>query len=99
VAAGALLVRGGDYYGPVVNLAARLAELAIPHEILVTPAVQREAQRTRAPLTFAPAGRRVLKGFAEPLEVFAATRAAASGAAGAGARASNPGESRTPRSP
>jgi adenylate cyclase len=77
VAVGALLMRGGDYYGPVVNLAARLAELAIPHEILVTPPVQREAQRTRAPLTFAPAGRRLLKGFAEPLEVFAVARAEA----------------------
>jgi adenylate cyclase len=74
VAVGALLMRGGDYYGPEVNLAARLAELAIPYEILVSSAVQREAQRTRASLTFAPAGRRLLKGFAEPLEVFAAAR-------------------------
>ena len=29
-------MRGGDYYGPVVNLASRIGDLAVPSEILVT---------------------------------------------------------------
>jgi class 3 adenylate cyclase len=33
VAAGEVLIRHGDYYGPTVNLAARIAELAAPAEI------------------------------------------------------------------
>src|SRR5262245_28993543 len=35
LAFGELIMRGGDYYGPIVNLAARLAELAVPNELLV----------------------------------------------------------------
>jgi class 3 adenylate cyclase len=29
LATGELLIRGGDYYGPIVNLASRVAELAV----------------------------------------------------------------------
>src|SRR5437667_349747 len=39
LAEGRLLARGGDYYGPAVNLAARIGELAVPREDLVTAAV------------------------------------------------------------
>jgi len=69
VAVGPVLARGGDYYGPVVNAAARLVGLAAPAEVLVTHAVHEEAA-SGAGLLFAPAGRRALKGFTEPVEAF-----------------------------
>lgn len=77
VAAGDVLVRGGDYYGPIVNLAARMAQLAVPAEILVTEEV---AARAAPPgLIFAPAGRRALKGFDAPVRVLTVERAVAAG--------------------
>jgi class 3 adenylate cyclase len=72
LAAGDVLVRGGDYYGPVVNLAARLAELAVPSEVLVTEAVATRAVGSE--FRFAPAGRRLLKGLEDPVPLFAAER-------------------------
>jgi len=72
LALGALLLRGGDYYGPVVNLAARLAELAVPGELLVTPEVAADA--AAGGLRFPPAGRRMLKGFDEPVTLFTVER-------------------------
>jgi class 3 adenylate cyclase len=39
LATGELVTSGGDYYGPIVNLAARVAQLAVPHELLVTAEV------------------------------------------------------------
>jgi class 3 adenylate cyclase len=72
LAAGDILVRGGDYYGPVVNLAARLAELAVPRELLVTLEVAAEAGASR--LRFEPAGKRLLRGFDEPVPVLAVAR-------------------------
>jgi adenylate cyclase len=36
LAAGSLISRGGDYYGPVVNLASRLTERADPGAVLVS---------------------------------------------------------------
>jgi adenylate cyclase len=68
VAFGDVLTRHGDYYGSVVNLAARLAELAIPREVLVdAPTV---AEGKGGPFEFEPAGHRLLKGFDQPVEVF-----------------------------
>ncbi|HYV60862.1 MAG TPA: adenylate cyclase regulatory domain-containing protein [Acidimicrobiia bacterium] len=74
VAFGEVLARGGDYYGPVVNLASRIAELAVPNEILATDEVRNRAERALAPLHFDAAGRRMLKGFDEPVELFALRR-------------------------
>jgi adenylate cyclase len=69
---GALINRGGDYYGPVVNLAARLAELAVPNEMLVTPEL---AAKVNDPgLRFEPAGRRLPKGFDEPVSLLTLER-------------------------
>ena len=48
-----------------MNLASRIADLAIPHEILVTAQVRADAETTTGSLQFAPAGRRMLKGFHE----------------------------------
>ena len=73
LACGPLLFRGGDYYGPIVNLASRLADLAVPHEILVTPEVA--AQVADPALRFEPAGKRMLKGFEAPATVLTVGRA------------------------
>jgi len=73
LATGELVTLGGDYYGPVVNLAARVAHAAVPNELLVTPEV---AAHSPAPgLRFAPAGKRMLKGFDEPVAVLTVERA------------------------
>jgi adenylate cyclase len=73
LATGPLLMHGGDYYGTTVNLASRIADLAVPFEVLVVPEVAAQAGGFR----FEPAGRRTLKGFAEPVQLYAATRAVA----------------------
>ena len=65
LAMGDVLVRGGDYYGSVVNLAARLVNEAVPQEVLVTDELKRSAVTTM----FEPAGRRMVKGFADPVAV------------------------------
>ena len=65
LAYGDVLVRGGDFYGPVVNLASRLVDEAVPQELLVT-----EEFALAAPdCDFEPAGRRMVKGFADPVRV------------------------------
>jgi class 3 adenylate cyclase len=65
---GEVLFRHGDYYGPVVNLAARLVDTAIPGEVLVDASVADEAKDEG--LCFEPAGRRQLKGFDAPVPVW-----------------------------
>ena len=73
LATGELLIRGGDYYGAVVNLASRVAQLAVPKEILAT---QELADEARSPgLRFEPAGKRMLKGFDEPVALLTVERA------------------------
>jgi len=65
VAYGEVITRHGDVYGPIVNLASRLTDEAIPGEILVS-----EAVRDVVPaFEFELAGRRLLKGFEEPIPV------------------------------
>jgi class 3 adenylate cyclase len=66
---GDVISRLGDYYGPVVNLAARLADTAIPNELLVDAATAATATDFR----FEPAGRRLLKGFDKPVEAYSLT--------------------------
>jgi len=75
LASGALLMRGGDYYGSIVNLASRIADLAVPSEVLVTAEVV--AQADAKDLHFEPAGRRMLKGFDDPVTLYSAGRVAA----------------------
>ena len=62
--------RGGLAYGEV-NLASRLVDAAIPGEVLVDGSVF-DAVKATSPhaVAFEPAGRRVLKGFADPLAVW-----------------------------
>ena len=59
----------GDYYGSIVNLAARLTDEAIPGELLLDAATA-DAAAGAADLSFEPAGQRMLKGFDEPIKTF-----------------------------
>ena len=67
----------GRLLGVEVNLAARLADIAVPQEILVSTDTKRLAEKDDVDDVFAfePAGRRALKGFATPVEVFSLGRA------------------------
>jgi adenylate cyclase len=67
VAAGPLLSRGGDYYGPVVNLASRLTELADPSVVLVAASLASEL--AGAGFVLHPDGRHELRDIGET-EVF-----------------------------
>jgi class 3 adenylate cyclase len=58
--------------GSAVNLASRLASAAGPNEVLVSDVV-RSLTRTSSDIRTTSAGRRRLKGFAEPVEVFRAS--------------------------
>jgi class 3 adenylate cyclase len=65
LAYGNVVLRSGDYYGSVVNLASRLVDEAVPLELLVTKELA-DAAPARA---FEPAGRRMVKGFDDPVAV------------------------------
>jgi len=65
VSAGDVLFRLGDYYGPVVNLASRLTAEAVPGEVLTD-----QSTDVGPDMALQPAGRRTLKGFAEPVRVW-----------------------------
>ena len=64
---GPVLTLDGDYYGTGVNLAARAVAAAEPGQVLVDRGLA-DAVPDRA---FASAGERDLKGFADPVELFA----------------------------
>ncbi len=66
LAFGEVIASGGDLYGPIVNIASRLADIAIPNEVLVNEAVMEGVQGR----VFEPAGRRQLKGFSEPVPLW-----------------------------
>jgi adenylate cyclase len=76
LASGMVVARDGDYYGPVVNLASRVAQIAVPNEMLATTEVATTA--SGANLRFAPAGRRMLKGFEDPVTLLTVERVARS---------------------
>jgi class 3 adenylate cyclase len=71
VAAGPVVVQGGDYFGRTVNLAARIAALARAGQVLVT---RRVAESAPPPgVTFAEVGEQPLKGIARPVPLLEAT--------------------------
>jgi adenylate cyclase len=72
VAAGGLVRGYADYYGPVVNTAARAVKLAPPGAVWATDEVRRRA--AGAPLAFEPLGEHVLRGFDRPVALFAVRR-------------------------
>jgi adenylate cyclase len=72
VAAGPVVVQGGDYFGRTVNLAARVAARAQAGQVLVTgPVAEAPAP---AGVSFAELGDLRLKGFAAPVRVLEARR-------------------------
>ena len=77
LAFGEVVTSGGDLYGPTVNLASRIADVAIAGEVLVNDAmvdlVTAATAGTAATYAFEPAGRRQLKGFAEPVRLWSLT--------------------------
>jgi class 3 adenylate cyclase len=66
VAAGAVLSLEGDFFGPVVNLAARLAAMADAGEVLLTADV---AERLDGELSAVALGAREVRGFTRPVEI------------------------------
>jgi adenylate cyclase len=72
VAAGPVVVQGGDYFGRTVNLASRVAARAQAGQVLVTGAVA-EAPAP-AGVVFSDLGRVRFKGFSAPVRVLEARR-------------------------
>jgi adenylate cyclase len=72
VAAGPVVVQGGDYFGRTVNLAARLAARAQAGQVLVTEPVARAAGTDG--VRFVELGPLELKGFSAPVRVLEARR-------------------------
>lgn len=73
LAHGQVITSGGDLYGPVVNLAARIVDVSIPGEVLVNEALieaVRDDPHVTATFDVEPAGRRLLKGFTEPVRLW-----------------------------
>jgi adenylate cyclase len=73
VAAGPVVVQGGDYFGRTVNLAARIAAHASPGQVLVSQGVADSAPPEG--VQFVELGELRLKGFARPVRLLEACRA------------------------
>jgi TolB-like protein/Tfp pilus assembly protein PilF len=69
VNAGDAVLEGGDVFGEVVNLAARLQEAAQPGGVCVSARVREDAQG-RADIAFEDAGEQRLKNIDRPIRVF-----------------------------
>jgi class 3 adenylate cyclase len=70
VAFGDVMVRQGDFYGPTVNLAARLVASAEAGTALTDSELQQRLSRVRGGYAFAAAGRYQLAGFLEPVAAY-----------------------------
>jgi class 3 adenylate cyclase len=66
VTVGPVLALDGDYFGPVVNLAARLVALAEPGTVLVSDEVAERVQGTRQSISLGP---QQIRGFDDPIGV------------------------------
>jgi class 3 adenylate cyclase len=72
VAAGPVVIQGGDYFGRTVNLAARIAAYASAGRVLVSERVVEGAPPQG--VTFAEEGQVQLEGFAHPVRLLEARR-------------------------
>jgi adenylate cyclase len=70
VAAGPVVVQGGDYFGRTVNLAARIAARAVAGQVLVTERAAQAASQDG--VAFVESGQLRLKGIAAPVQVLEA---------------------------
>jgi len=70
---GEVVAQDGDYYGREVNLAARIVAAAEPGQVLTTAAVA-DALTAHDAITTRPEGERELRGFEDPVALFALTR-------------------------
>jgi adenylate cyclase len=73
--AGAVIEQEGDYFGRTVNVAARIADYARPHEVLVSEAARREAVADA--VEFELVGDVPLKGVSQAVRLHRASRRAA----------------------
>jgi class 3 adenylate cyclase len=71
--AGAVIAQEGDYFGRTVNIAARIADYARPHEVLVSDDAKRSAGITE--VAFELIGDVPLKGVARAVRLHKAVRA------------------------
>jgi class 3 adenylate cyclase len=71
--AGAVIVQEGDYFGRTVNIAARIADYARPHEVLVSDDARKSAGD--AEVAFELIGDVPLKGVPRAVRLHKATRA------------------------
>ena len=67
VANGLVTMHDGDYFGPVVNLAARLVQVGEPGGAVVPAALAAQLDECR--FDIGPATTHALRGFAEPVDV------------------------------
>jgi adenylate cyclase len=73
--AGTVIAQEGDYFGRTVNIAARIADYARPHEVLVSEDAKRSAGV--AEVEFELVGDVPLKGLSRPVRLHRATRSSA----------------------
>jgi class 3 adenylate cyclase len=66
VAVGEVLALQGDYFGPVVNLAARLVSMAGPGEVFVTDEV---VERIGGAVEMDALGPRAIRGFSQEIAI------------------------------
>jgi class 3 adenylate cyclase len=74
LAFGSVIVRGGDVYGPFVNLAARLCASAAPDTIVVAAGVQSRLRRLTDRYQFTGPDQHTLAGFTESVPAFRVER-------------------------
>lgn len=70
IAAGSVVTREGDYFGSVVNLAARIVKVAEPSTVLAPASIRDEL----TDFNVEDAGRELLKGFNDPVDLIRVTR-------------------------
>jgi class 3 adenylate cyclase len=73
LAFGDVLSRDGDYFGPVVNLAARIVRLAGPSEVLTSADIEAALNRS-APFVFVARDAQSVRGVRDPVEIFTLER-------------------------